>query len=140
VQTIASVFRKNIGVPMCHARGIPLGNEKMSARSEDALHQTLAKDCGMFGNRMGLQFLPVLVPGFMKVALPHVDLIDFESTSGDMDAVSTCATCAHMIPANEVSETLGWNTPMCAAKGKLLLATRIVILSMLIFAAAIYSL
>lgn len=116
-------FGKNIGTPVCARFGKPIGSVHTKDRQRKEIAQAIARPCVEYGNPRP-QSVDWSKAGF-KVTLPDPEVIRF-NRKAQQDVVRNCGSCEHFVREDKVLTELGFGTGLCAAKGKLLLPSRLV--------------
>lgn len=116
----SAFFRKSIGTPVCARYGKPIGRVTSSQRETDQLAKHFASTCPSYGEPRPAT--PDWDKAKFTVMLPDPEVIGVTPETPDL--VNSCAMCKHFVKEQAVAQELGWTTALCAAKGKLLLATR----------------
>lgn len=115
-----SKFKKSVGSPVCGRYGHVLGKPGLKAPQADKLARHFAQKCPAYGEPMP----PVPLETKFAVTLPDPEVITAPIDPVARDRCSSCAMCKNFIRDDVVSDELGWNAGLCAAKGKLILPNR----------------
>lgn len=117
-----SKFKKSIGAPMCARYGFILGKPGLTKLQEDRLQRAVAKGCEGYGKPMPP--MPERYDHF--VVMPDPDARrELDDGNPSKEACKTCATCRNYVSDMRVNDELGWSAGICAARGKLLMPTRL---------------
>ena len=113
---------KSIGAPVCSRYGKVVGNASASASEKKKIGEFYAGRCPDFGKDVPLQ--PDWSKIQLQVAIPDVDAMTTGLSRTKPEQVSACRMCAHFIREDSVLNELGYASGACAAKGKLILPSR----------------
>lgn len=115
-------FRKSIGSPMCGRYGRVLGKPGLKPSQVEKLQKVTAMSCDAHGEPLP----PTPLRNDHIVVLPDVSVrIPQDTDLPEVKNCATCATCKNFVPDHVVTDELGWAAGLCAARGKLLMPTRL---------------
>jgi MoxR-like ATPase len=118
-----SKFKKSIGSPMCGRYGTVLGKPGLKPGQEEKIQKAAAINCDAYGEPLP----PTPVRNDHLVVLPDLDArVETDASDPKVANCQTCATCRNYVSDGAVVNDLGWAAGLCAAKGKLLMPTRLV--------------
>lgn len=115
-------FKKSIGSPMCGRYGRVLGKPGLKLTQVDKLLKATAMGCDAYGEDLPatpLRSDHLVVMPDISVRQPQ------DPTDPNVMNCTTCATCRNFVPDHVVNDELGWAAGLCAARGKLLMPTRL---------------
>lgn len=119
----ASLLQKYVGAPVCSYFGHVVGQKGNTDAERQKIGEVYAKGCSKFGEAP-----PGSAPWSnlsLKVALPSPEAIVDDDKLVDPDLVSSCRMCANFIREEDVALNSGYYAGVCAAKGKLILPSRL---------------
>lgn len=113
-----------IGAPICGAFNKPLLNPTATKQVQRRQLEHHAKACSQFGKSFqGFNVGSFTAAFEFELALPKPNNKVSEPT--ERRRVGNCISCTNFIPLSMVKGELGYDAPMCLAKGTLLLADRL---------------
>lgn len=117
----ATFLGKYVGAPVCARYGKVVGNSTAAQGERDKIGQTYAKNCPSYGDPRPTQ--PEWSRLQLQVAIPDADAMVSDNRVTP-DSVSACRMCSNFIREDTVLNELGYSSGACAAKGKLILPSR----------------
>lgn len=118
---VTQVYGRGIGAAVCARHGHVLSKPGATAEQNSKLTAAKASGCAEYGQPM-----PNVVSNEHAIMLPDpttrsaLDPNDRERTG-----CTSCAMCVNSIPDRVVTAELGFTATLCAAKGKLIMSTRL---------------
>ena len=112
-------FGRQIGVPVCATRGIPL-DARNGVKSE-GIWSTLAEGCDKY--LADPPPSPTWSNYTFQVAMPDIEALRFNRRNRQ-DVVRSCGSCEHFVTERTVAGEFGFAAGLCATKGKLILGNR----------------
>lgn len=114
----------SVGAPICGVYNKPLLNPQANHLVQRRQLEHHAKACTKFGQTFrGFTTDAFVAPFEFEVALPKPN--NRESDPDKRIKTGSCTSCANFIPESVVSRTVGYDAPLCLAKGSLLLVDRL---------------
>lgn len=113
-------FNKGVGTKMCARFGKPIGRITSSDKEVSDVARHFASNCDQYGKPKPAT--PDWDRASFQVMLPDPKVIGAFQEQPNL--VNSCAGCKYFIREDVVAKDLGWTAPLCAQKGKLLLANR----------------
>lgn len=120
----AMFFSKSVGVSVCARFGRPLGRIQSTENEKASIAKTFAKNCAQHGEPK--PDTPNWSNADFQVMLPD-PASTMPGAGLSPDAVRTCLNCSNFVSQETVISDLGWSSGLCAAKGKLVLGSRLTI-------------
>lgn len=118
----SSHFGKSFGTPVCAMHGKVFGKMGSTERQITKLAEHYAPLCDEYGDRRkfraGISVFPVAIGQMTSSPPPGI-------VPPIMARPPSCAGCQFFVPEDIVAVELGWATPMCKAKGELLLSAEL---------------
>lgn len=123
-EKVKAMFGKDFGpgVSVCMRHGHVLATARATAEEQVATAERFAKNCANYGEPK-----PLRAPHYVDARVMQYGDPEIMANPPDpsvQSQVSSCEGCANLIPATIVSTELGWDLPLCAASGRLLLERR----------------
>lgn len=121
-QRQTSFLGKIIGAPVCSRYGKVVGSAVSSQSERNKIGEYYAGRCPSFGDQP-----PPMVNWStmeLQVSLPDVDAMKTGDDRVQPDTVTACRMCSNFIREDSVLNDLGYAAGMCAAKGKLVIPSR----------------
>lgn len=119
----ANILNKDLGAPVCSRYGKVIGSRNSSANERMKIGEVYAKTCTSYGEDKLLRANWSDME--LRVVMPDPDAILSTDQRVSPDAVTACRSCSNFIREDVVFTELGYNTAVCAAKGKMLLPQRL---------------
>lgn len=119
----ANFIHKDVGAPVCSRYGVVIGNLNSKPSERKKIGATYAKDCPSFGKAAPLA--PEWSSLKLEVALPDPQAIIPDDQRNKPELVNSCRLCSNYIREDAAASELGYTSGVCAAKGKLLLPSRL---------------
>lgn len=117
-----SFFGKNLGVEVCARFGKPIGSANTTLAKKRDIAKAIAGPCEKFGEDRP-QVADWNAARF-TITLPDPNVIGV-NPKAEQELVRNCRTCAHFVNESGVARDLGFGVGLCAAKGRLLLPSRL---------------
>lgn len=112
---------RSTGAPMCALFGTILGKPNHSDSQNIKLRREVAEACGAYGEPRPTGG----TPSPAVVMLPDPELRDLDKIDRlKKDSCTSCNMCSNFIQESAVVNETGWSAGLCAARGKLILSTR----------------
>lgn len=120
----SSMIHKNVGAPVCSRYGKVIGSAKSKINEQRKIGEVYAKDCPSFGQPVPLSISWDKME--LRVALPDPTALLSDDQRIDPATVDSCRMCSNFVREDMVANQMGYMSGVCAAKGKLILASRMV--------------
>jgi hypothetical protein len=118
----------SVGGPTCGLKSLPILNPAARPIVQERQAEYVAKNCTSH-NLPWPGFSPsaFVDPISYPIALPKPNpaIIEPDGTPRRTGTPSNCMGCANFVPATQVQEKLGFDSPLCLARGDLLLTDRL---------------
>jgi MoxR-like ATPase len=122
-QSQINFLGKAVGAPVCARFGRVLGSSNSTLKEKDKIGQTYASSCSKHGEPK-----PTMVDWprmTLQVAIPDVNAMTTGDARNQPDSVTSCRMCVNYIREDTVVNELGYASGTCAAKGRLILPSRL---------------
>jgi MoxR-like ATPase len=118
-QEAAQVFGKDIGAPVCARHGHALGKADASEEQVKKIQEHFAGPCPDFNKPKPVNVSPVAVT---LIAKPNKDMMTEGIAAQSRPA--SCGSCKFLVNQQDAYTSLGFSSPICAAKGQVILSNR----------------
>lgn len=117
-----SRYQTSLGMPFCPTKGrILQGPKGFSDHDNEAMLRTIAGSCDKLGCQPPSGIPEMNSEACIAIGDPGIAVtLSQKGQIGQAEKPVTCTSCQWFVPANYVGNDLGYNAPLCAAKGRVL--------------------
>lgn len=118
-------YKISVGCDFCPTKGRVLSGPNFDDAANLKLLETIGSTCDSWGN---LPPAPdaLRIEASLGIGNPFVSVQLSQRPPAHNEKPIACTSCKWFVPANVVKDELGYNAPLCSAKGRLLFPTKLI--------------